>query len=88
MKLPSDVTAQILDASSDAIVIVDDSEKIVFMNTGAVNLFGYEVSELIDADVEKLLPEAKRDVHRRHRSRCKSRHDRYVDEPTTDCRGD
>ena len=69
MKLPPEVTAEILSSSSDAIVVVDQTGKIVFVNKQAEALFGYDAAELVGSDVEILMPEVVREAHRDHRRR-------------------
>lgn len=59
----------LLEAAPDAIVIVNRVGRIVLANTQAERLFGYVRTELLDKDVELLLPERYRDHHPRHRVR-------------------
>lgn len=47
----------ILEATPDAMVIIDESGKIIFVNEQMVQLFGYEKNELIGSLIEKLIPE-------------------------------
>lgn len=53
----------ILNASASAIVLSDDSGKIVFVNTVALRLFGYSSEELLGQSVECLVPERARVAH-------------------------
>lgn len=52
----------------DIIVITNSSGKIVLINSQTEKLFGYSRSELLDKEVELLLPERYRDKHPRHRN--------------------
>ncbi len=69
MQLPPQVSAQILKSTSEAIVVVDHSGTIVFVNKQAQSLFGYDAEELVGSDVEILLPDALREAHKGHRER-------------------
>ncbi len=62
--LPPELVAQMLHASSDALVVTDKSGSIVFVNREAVNLFGYSVDEMLHKPVEILMPAKHREHHR------------------------
>jgi PAS domain S-box-containing protein len=51
----------------DALVVVDHSGVIRFVNHQAESLFGYDRDDLIDAPLETLVPESVRAVHKMHR---------------------
>ena len=53
--------------SPDAIVIADDSGKILQVNSQLLQLFGYSARELIGQPVETLLPDRYRERHLAHR---------------------
>ncbi|HET7203437.1 MAG TPA: PAS domain S-box protein [Steroidobacteraceae bacterium] len=57
----------LLEAAPDAIVITDAQGRIVLVNSQADALFGYGREELIDRNVEMLLPERLRLAHVKHR---------------------
>lgn len=57
---------QILETAPDAIIIVDSSGKIMFVNTQAETLFGYARSDLLRKDIGILLPNRFRDRHATH----------------------
>jgi PAS domain S-box-containing protein len=57
-----------LDGAPDAMVITNDRGHIVFANTQAERLFGYQRDELYGASVETLVPVAARGRHDRFRS--------------------
>ncbi|MBD0319536.1 MAG: PAS domain S-box protein, partial [Gemmatimonadetes bacterium] len=55
--------AGIISISSDAIVSVDESQRIIFYNTGAEQTFGYTAEEAVGQRLEMLIPEAFRAPH-------------------------
>jgi PAS domain S-box-containing protein len=65
--LSSEMMNRALDSAPDAMVIVDASGVIVFLNRQVSPLFGYEASELMGQRIEMLLPERFRVRHVRHR---------------------
>jgi PAS domain S-box-containing protein len=66
----------LLESTPDAIVMVNPSGHIVFVNGHAEALFGYERGELRGMTMELLLPERFRGAHVSHRAG-------YFDRPTT-----
>lgn len=62
------LTEQLLDSAPDAVVIVGPDGRILFVNTQAENLFGYEREELVGQLVEVLVPERATEIHPRHRA--------------------
>lgn len=67
MNLSSDTATRILEASPDAVIVVDAEGQIVFANRQAETLFGYKQRELIGEKVEVLLPKSEREAHAGHR---------------------
>ncbi|HEX2877274.1 MAG TPA: PAS domain S-box protein [Polyangiaceae bacterium] len=59
---------QLVDAAPDALVVVDDTGRIVLVNLQAETLFGYSRAELVGQAIETLVPERYRAGHVRHRS--------------------
>ncbi len=59
----------LLEAAPDALIGVDPQGSIVFANTQAAGLFGYEREDLVGALVDLLVPSASREVHPTHRAR-------------------
>jgi len=57
----------ILDASPDAIVVVDYYGIIVMVNDRVEEMFGYKKSELLDSSVEALIPHRFAKSHQHHR---------------------
>lgn len=53
----------VLDTTDDAIVTIDDDERIIFFNRGAERLFGYLAQEVIGQPLALLLPLRCRDIH-------------------------
>jgi PAS domain S-box-containing protein len=59
---------ELLESAPDAILEFDEEGRIVLLNRMAEQLFGYTREELLGQTVEALLPEALRDLHKKHRS--------------------
>lgn len=57
---------QILDLASDAIITIDESQRIVMFNQGAVQIFGYAPQEALGQSLDMLLPEHIVAALRRH----------------------
>lgn len=75
----------LLDAAPDAIVVVDQTGRIVLVNSQTERLFGYQREELLGHDVEVLLPEHLRERHRFHRNKfpCRAASPGYGNEDGT-----
>jgi PAS domain S-box-containing protein len=58
----------LLEAAPDAIVGVDSQGRISLVNAQTERLFGYSRQELVGQDMEILVPEGARALHRRHRT--------------------
>jgi PAS domain S-box-containing protein len=56
----------IVSISADAIVCIDEDQRITLFNDGAEEIFGYSKAEVIGSPLDVLLPERFATVHRRH----------------------
>jgi PAS domain S-box-containing protein len=54
----------ITETASDAIITIDENSRILFVNSGAVRIFGYEKKEMIGSELTMLMPEYLRQIHR------------------------
>ncbi|HUJ50879.1 MAG TPA: histidine kinase dimerization/phosphoacceptor domain -containing protein [Bryobacteraceae bacterium] len=61
-----DPLARILDLADDAIISVDEEQRIILFNQGAEKIFGYSANEISGQSLEKLLPESAKQSHERH----------------------
>jgi PAS domain S-box-containing protein len=64
--LPPDLFAGLLAISADAVIAVDDEQRIIFFNEGAERIFGWSAAEVGGRYLEMLLPERYRAAHRGH----------------------
>src|SRR6185503_7566115 len=60
------ILAGIVTISADAIICVDESQKIIFFNEGAESIFGYLPNEVIGQPLEMLIPQRYRASHSSH----------------------
>jgi PAS domain S-box-containing protein len=56
----------IINIAADAIISVDERQRIILFNTGAERIFGYTNAEIMGEPLDKLIPERFREVHARH----------------------
>jgi PAS domain S-box-containing protein len=64
--LPSEIIRSVLDSAPDAMLVVDASGSILFVNGQVSTLFGYRASEVRGQRIEMLLPERFRGRHVQH----------------------
>jgi PAS domain S-box-containing protein len=64
--LPPDLYSSFLAISADAVIAVDDEQRIIFFNEGAERIFGWSASEVGGQYLAMLLPERYRANHRGH----------------------
>jgi PAS domain S-box-containing protein len=57
---------RILEAADDAIISVDQGQRIVLFNKGAEKIFGWSTPEVLGQSLDVLLPKDKARVHRQH----------------------
>lgn len=58
--------ANVVETAMDAIVTVDDQQRIIVFNPAAEQTFGYRKSDVIGKPLDTLMPERFRTAHRRH----------------------
>src|SRR5688572_25546551 len=63
------VYEKLLDAAPDAVIVVEESGRIVLANIQTERLFGYHRDQLIGEEMEILVPERFRASHPAHRAR-------------------
>jgi PAS domain S-box-containing protein len=54
----------VVETAIDAVVTIDESSKILFVNPATTRIFGYEPSELIGQPLTMLMPEFMRETHK------------------------
>lgn len=52
------------ETASDAIVSIDETSKIVYINRAGENIFGYTIAEMLGTDLTMLMPDYLRHLHR------------------------
>ncbi|MBE9166880.1 PAS domain S-box protein [Pleurocapsales cyanobacterium LEGE 06147] len=58
--------AGILDTADEAVISIDENQRIQIFNQGAEKIFGYRSNEVLGQALDMLLPEAFRSIHRQH----------------------
>jgi PAS domain S-box-containing protein len=66
LRLAEAKASGILSISADAIISIDEDQRITLFNEGAERIFGYSSAEAIGAPLEILIPERLRALHRQH----------------------
>ena len=64
--LPPELFSGLLAIAADAVIAVDEEQRIIFFNEGAERIFGWSASEVGGEYLEVLLPERYRAAHRGH----------------------
>ena len=64
--LPPQLFSGFLAISADAVIAIDDEQRIIFFNEGAERIFGYSADEVGGQYLAMLLPERFRPTHRGH----------------------
>ncbi|RMH09874.1 MAG: hybrid sensor histidine kinase/response regulator [Nitrospirae bacterium] len=57
---------RIIELSEDAIISIDQQQRIVLFNQAAKAIFGYQMEEIIGRSLDQLIPNRLREVHREH----------------------
>ncbi len=60
------ILAGIVTISADAVVCVDEEQRIIFFNEGAESIFGWEAAEILGNSLEMLIPDRFRATHAGH----------------------
>ncbi len=66
LPLPAQALARLVDLAEDAILSVDEDQRIVLFNRGAERTFGYLADEVIGQPLDLLIPARFLEVHRKH----------------------
>lgn len=66
LRLAEATSSGIISISADAIISIDDAQRITMFNAGAERIFGYSKAEILGAPLETLLPERFRKNHSQH----------------------
>jgi PAS domain S-box-containing protein len=66
LRLSEAKSSGILSISADAVISIDENQRITLFNEGAEKVFGYSKAEVIGASLDMLIPERFRTIHREH----------------------
>jgi PAS domain S-box-containing protein len=66
LRLSEAMFSGIISISADAIISVDEAQRITMFNEGAESIFGYSKAEILGLPLETLIPERFRQNHRQH----------------------
>src|SRR3954468_3263101 len=64
-RITHEILAEIVGIAADAIICMDDFQRVTFFNKGAERIFGWTSEEIIGQRVEVLMPERYRTNHAR-----------------------
>lgn len=64
-RITHDILAEIVGIAADAVICMDDFQRITFFNKGAEKIFGWTADEVVGERVEVLMPERYRSNHAR-----------------------
>lgn len=66
LKSQQDRLAGIIDSAMDAIISVDEDQRVVLFNRAAERIFGYSADQALGQPLDMFLPERYRQLHRQH----------------------
>ena len=66
MLIDNESLAGIVEKASDAVISIDESQKIILFNASAENIFGYSKDEVLGQELNMLLPNKCRSIHATH----------------------
>lgn len=66
LRLSEAMFSGIVSCSVDAIISIDEAQRITMFNEGAERIFGYAKAEILGSPLEALIPERFRLIHREH----------------------
>lgn len=66
LRLSEERFSRIVEISADAIVTIDDQQRITMFNDGAEEIFGWRREEILGRPLDVLVPERFRAIHRQH----------------------
>ena len=69
LRLSEAKSSGIVSIAADAIISIDENQRITLFNEGAERIFGYSKTEAIGASLDILIPERFRAIHREHVAR-------------------
>jgi PAS domain S-box-containing protein len=64
--IPDHVLAKLVHITSDAVIVIDETQRIICFNEGAVTLFGWEANEILGKPLSVLLPPRFHGAHGGH----------------------
>jgi PAS domain S-box-containing protein len=71
---------EVVETATDAVVTIDESHRILFFNKAAESMFGFSKGEVIDQDLELIIPSPHKEAHREYvRRYVETRFGRYID---------
>jgi PAS domain S-box-containing protein len=62
-RITHDILAEIVAIAADAVICMDELQRVTFFNAGAEKIFGWSASEIIGQRIETLIPERFRPNH-------------------------
>ncbi|MBI3652364.1 MAG: PAS domain S-box protein [Acidobacteria bacterium] len=66
------------ETASDAIITIDETSRILFINRAAENIFGYALAEMLGQDLTMLMPDYLRQLHHQGFQRYQATGERHI----------